>query len=118
MVQAFPGPGSQTQVSAGGGTNPVWSADSRTLYYLGDREPDSLAGAVFAVDIGASSVAIPGKPRQLFRYADFEGCTPLRCYDVSPDGRFLMPDISATPRASVTRMDLVLNWTAALPRRR
>jgi hypothetical protein len=65
VVQAFPGPGSQAQVSAGGGYNPVWSADSRTLYYL--RRTETSGSVVVAVDIAASSGLTPGKARELFR---------------------------------------------------
>ena len=31
VVQPFPGPGGRIQVSTGGGTEPVWSRDSRRL---------------------------------------------------------------------------------------
>jgi hypothetical protein len=74
---------------------------------------------VFAVDLASSSSGLPLKPRKLFRYDDFEGCTPLRCYDMSANGeRFLMRDTSVARREPVTRMDLVVNWTATLPRGR
>jgi len=33
VVQPFPGPGSRTQVSVRGGTEPVWSHDGRRLFY-------------------------------------------------------------------------------------
>ena len=36
VVQPFPGPGGRVQVSAGGGTEPVWSRDGRRLFYRGD----------------------------------------------------------------------------------
>jgi hypothetical protein len=117
MVETLPGSGSRRQVSVGGGRNPIWSPDSRTVYYLGDREPDGLAGSVFAVDLAASSALVPGKRRQVLRYANYAGCTPLRCYDMSPDGqRFLFGEV--VPRPSVTRMGLILNWTVTLPRGR
>jgi eukaryotic-like serine/threonine-protein kinase len=110
FVQAFPGPGSRTQVSAGGGYNPMWSADGRTLYYLG------VGGtSAFAVDISVAGAIAAGRPHELFRRPEGQGCSPGRCYDISADGqRFLMRDRSAVKRESVTRMDLVLNWTATL----
>ena len=56
-----------------------------------------------------------GKPRELFRRPESEPCAAARCYDVSPAGpRFLLRDESAVPRASVARVDLVLNWAATL----
>ena len=57
-----------------------------------------------------------GTPRELFRRSDGQGCARSRCYDISADGRFLFRDRTATKRETATRMDLVLNWTATLPR--
>ena len=117
VVQAFPGPGSRTQISAGGGFNPVWSADGRTLYYLRltDGDPDLLV----AVDIAASPALSAGKPREVFRRAGVQRCGTARCFDISADGRrFLMRDRTAVEHLSVTRMDLVLNWTSTLERGR
>jgi Tol biopolymer transport system component len=110
FVEAFPGPGARTQASVGGGTNPSWSADGRTLYYLSDR-------AAVAVEIMASgSQLLAGTPHELFRSARLQNCLTRRCYDISPDGsRFLFRDYGTAPRVSVTRIDLVLNWTATLP---
>jgi Tol biopolymer transport system component len=113
IVQAFPGPGSRTQVSAGGGPDPASSADGGTLYYLRPAEPGG--SAVVAVDIAASSVFTVGKPHELFRRPDSQTCGTTRCYDISADGqRFLFRDFAAKPRGSATRMDLVLNWTTTL----
>ncbi len=35
-MQPFPGPGGRVQVSAGGGSEPVWSRDGKRLFYRGD----------------------------------------------------------------------------------
>jgi hypothetical protein len=117
VVQAFPGPGSRTQISAGGGFNPAWSADGRTLYYL--RATDGPADPFVAVDIATSPVLTAGKPREVFRRPGLQRCGTARCVDISADGRrFLMRDRTAGERLSVTRMDLVLNWTSTLERGR
>jgi Tol biopolymer transport system component len=118
IVEAFPGPGRQMQVSAGSGGSPAWSADGRTLYYL--QNDPSGGSSVFGVDIAAVGRAVTaGQPRELFHHPTTWGCIPTRCYDISPVGkRFLFTDSSVVTRPSVTRMDLVLNWTAALPSRR
>ena len=34
VVQSFPGSGSRAQVSSGGGSDPSWAADNRTVYFL------------------------------------------------------------------------------------
>ncbi|MBI3400779.1 MAG: protein kinase [Acidobacteria bacterium] len=115
VVQAFPGPGSRTQISAGGGNNAAWSADGRTLYYLGRPEPGGPSTTMVAVDITTGPGLNAGKPRELFRRPESQRCGIARCYDVSADGqRFLLRDRTSTRRESVTRMDLVLNWTATL----
>lgn len=116
IVEAFPGRGSRTQVSAGGGRNPAWSADSRTLYYLDVTRPGRTGSGVFAADVNAGGSTIRvGAPRELFRRSDGQGCDS-RCYDIAADGRFLFRDRISTKRESVTRMDLVLNWTSTLPK--
>lgn len=112
-------------VSSGGGTEPLWSRDSRELFYR------SATGAVMRVSITAQSLTPLGTPTQLFEassYAlggrgEFAGLL-RRTYDVSPDGRrFLMiknGDAPATT-ASPERIVLVQNWfeelKAKLPRK-
>jgi serine/threonine protein kinase/Tol biopolymer transport system component len=117
IVEAFPGRGSRTQVSAGGGRNPAWSADGRTLYYLSITTPARPGSTVFAVEMKPEGAAIrAGTPRELFRRPDGQGCVGIRCYDILRDGpRFLFRERSLATRQSVNRMDLVLNWTATLP---
>jgi serine/threonine protein kinase len=115
VVQRLAGPGSRTPVSSGGGQDPVWSADGRTLYYL-KFVSDPPGTVAFAVDIAATGGALAvGTPRELFRSSDPQTCNP-RCYDVSNGPRFLLSERSK--HASVTRMDLVLNWTSTLPKGR
>jgi Tol biopolymer transport system component len=107
VVQPFPGPGPRTQLSGGGGHDPAWSPDSKTVYYLN-------AGAVFAVDMVGSPLKASA-PRELFRRQE-EGCGPTRCYDISADGsRFLFREMGVLGRQIANRMDLVLNWTSTLP---
>jgi hypothetical protein len=119
IVEAFPGRGSRTQVSSGGGRNPAWSADGRTLYYLDITRPNRPGSGVFSVNVNADATEIKaGKPSELFRRPDGQGCAPDRCYDVAADGRFLFRERIDTKRATATRMDLILNWTATLPRNR
>jgi len=101
-------------VSAGRASNPAWSPDGRTLYYLQQVGPGS---AVVAVDITTTGALTVGTPRELFRQSQGQSCNNVRCYDLSSDGRrFLFRDSSAAHILSVTRMDLILNWTSTLPR--
>ena len=116
MVQAFPGPGAKTQVSGASGTNAKWSSDGRTLYYLGRDATDAAASLVMAVNFHGGSTLEPDKPRELFRRPESQRCVFVRCYDLQPDGsRFLFRDRANVAHESVSRMDLVLNWTLTLP---
>ena len=64
IVQSFPEEtGSRAQISSGGGSDPLWSADSRTVLYL---RPSDESSAVMAVDFNASSTLVVGRPRELF----------------------------------------------------
>jgi dipeptidyl aminopeptidase/acylaminoacyl peptidase len=117
FVQAFPGPGARTQISAGGGRNPAWSSDGRTVFYL-DAPPPGLGGSkLLAVQLGAApdGAVHPGAPREILRHRDGQGCVFARCYDVAADGRrFLFRDRKVITRKTVSRMDLVVNLLAVL----
>ena len=109
VVQAFPGPGPHTQVSAARAVNPAWGPDGRTLYYVGFDH------TLFAVDVVASDRAIKfGPPRVLFSHPAVEACG-LRCYDVSSNPpRFLISVKQPNQVKPVTRLDLIVNWLPAL----
>jgi Tol biopolymer transport system component len=101
FVRPFPGPGGRTQISADGGTDPVWAPDGRRLFYLNGTELTAATlgterdlrvlsrDKLFAADVSAGSI-----------HANF---------DVARDGRhFLML------RSSGSGVDLAvtLNWLA------
>jgi serine/threonine protein kinase/Tol biopolymer transport system component len=113
VVQALTNPGVRTPVSADGGRDPLWSADGQTLYYM-KSVPDRGGTVVYAADIVASGgMLTAGTPRELFHRPDPQTSTP-RSYAVADGPRFLLQDRTTVPRQSVTRMDLVLNWTSTL----
>ena len=103
-IDTFPDSTGGTQVSTHGGFSPVWSPDSKKLYFgqapTGDRE-----WAVMTVEFDDSDPPAPLPPVVLFKPGSFYG------FDVAPDGkRFLVrlvPD--GTPNSHV-----VLNWAEAL----
>jgi Tol biopolymer transport system component len=80
-VRPFPHVNSgRWQVSADGGTRPLWSRDGRELFYY--LPP----GVIMAATIGPGSSFTPGKPTVVLKGTYLSPQTG-RMYDVSPDGR-------------------------------
>ncbi len=114
-VHPYPGPGPSVQISRGGGSHPAWSRDGREIFYR-------WGGKFFAVSIDSSGDRLTaGQPIELFDDKDYLAVSPIRPYDVAPDGRFLFikwPD-EATQSAAVEkvfpdRIRVVQNWFAEL----
>ena len=113
-VQKYPDLDSKIAVSVDGGDEPVWSADSRELYYrLGDR--------VMAVDLRSQPTLQASAPRALFSgpYRPGGGGARGREYHVAPDGRFLMlkPLVAEAAPGHEPQLVVVLNWTEELKQR-
>ena len=91
--------GGRWQVSADGGTQPVWARTARELFYRRGR--DVVAAAVtLAPTFGV------GTRRALFSGNFYMGANSHATYDVAPDGnRFVMVATGDTARIVV-----VLNW--------
>jgi serine/threonine-protein kinase len=103
-VIPFPGGGPRTQVSLGGGGEPLWGPDGRELFF---RSRDSLM-VVAVVDTTDFEV---DRPALLFRGSyRRSGNFGRPGYDISPDGtRFLMIRGSEVDR-DAPRINFVLNW--------
>ena len=71
--------------------------------------------SMMAVDFEAASPPRIGRPRKVFdvdRSTVLLHCTPVRCYDVAPDGQrvyAVAPRIPSPPTA-VTQINLIQNW--------
>jgi len=106
-VQSFPNHGGKWQVSTNGGQKSIWSRDGKELYFFSDD------GKMMAVEVksGATSGATfeAGQPQPLFDVRIPAGNT---WFDVSKDGRFLIP-VQVEQSAAVP-MTVVVNWQAAL----
>ena len=113
-VQAFPGAGEKHKISTSGGINPAWARNGRELFYLEGAGTDK--AAMMAVEFAAGGAFKAGAPRKLFE-AKIDITTPLRSYDVTPDGRFLIARPEDPPDQRVTRLNVVLNWFEELKRR-
>jgi serine/threonine-protein kinase len=98
-VRPFPASGAVVKVTDTGGTEPLWGANGRTLYYRGQNaeviEVTVTTGASFS--IGAQKVVLAG---------DYLTDSSHPNYDVGPDGRFLM-----LKRAGAEAQTIVVhNW--------
>ena len=104
-VEPFPGGGERYQVSAEGGTQPLWSKDQSELYFVTPANDIAAArvtsrGTSFACSVPAVLFRMPGLllPRPTF----------LTAYAVGDDGRFLM---SYTPEGNEpSSIRTVVNW--------
>jgi len=106
VVQPFPGPGGRVQVSAGGGTEPVWSHDGRRLFYRGN-------GKLMAANVRTAPGFSLSSRDTIFADKYVFATNPHPNYDVFPDGThfvFLEPDHSG-------EMIVVTNWRAVLRER-
>ncbi|HUQ88434.1 MAG TPA: hypothetical protein VM096_12795 [Vicinamibacterales bacterium] len=94
-VDAFPKPGTRVRVTTAGGTEPRWSADGSELFFRRGAE-------VHAVQFEANRRDV----RSISKLFDIG--QPIRAFDVSRDGRFLV-NVPASSNSSVTAT-LIANW--------
>jgi len=108
-VRAFPdAAGTPYQVSTTGGTNPSWNPNGKELFFI------DAANNMVSVPVTSGPAFQVGQPRVLFAAGAYFLNAFSQEYAVAPDGqRFLMRETAV--HASVTRMDLIVNWTATLP---
>jgi Tol biopolymer transport system component len=105
-VTSFPDPGVVRRVTTGGGVDPVWGADSRSLYY---RTNAGMAQARF--NPGLTSFTTD----TLFDLARFPRsnlAARVANYSVTPDGKLLMQEGDQSRRLVV-----VVSWVAELRQR-
>jgi serine/threonine-protein kinase len=108
-VEPYPRGRGRWLISAGGGTEPVWSADGTELYY---RSGDKM----MAVPIRSRPEFDAGAPRVLFEKALKSGVYDSLSYDVTADGReFLM--IERQLHLVPNRLNVVLHWDQELRRK-
>jgi serine/threonine-protein kinase len=118
-VQPYPGTGPSQQVSIDGGLSPAWHPSGKELFFVSLPDmslPDpAVQQKMLAVEFGAGSPVALGRPRLLFpfdpRVLGFS-CTPLRCYDVAPDGQrfYVVQSRTSLSPPVVTHISLIQNW--------
>jgi Tol biopolymer transport system component len=104
-VRSLSGPG-RWQVSTGGGAQPVWSKDSKTIYY---RE----AGHIVAATVGTGGTGFTVASRRTFAEDHFMMENTIN-YDAMPDGRHLAVIV---PMDEGAQISVVVNWNAELEKR-
>jgi serine/threonine protein kinase len=93
-------------ISTGGGTEPRWSGDGKTLYYI------AADSKIMAVQITADQAFRAGVPKALFQMPSTLWGPLRQSWSVTPDGkRFLF---QALPEQRKASFNVVLNWQTAL----
>jgi len=110
FVRAVSG-GRALRISPEGGTEPLWGASGRRIYFR-------KGNGVFALDILRTDPDFAvSKPRLLFEQAGYVSTTPTRSYDMTRDEqRFLMIKREERKPQPVTEMILIQNWFEELNR--
>ena len=95
------------QISTAGGSQPVWRADGKEIFYV------ALDGKMTAVPIEfGENFFRPGTPKPLFQ-TSLAAAPALRDYDVTPDGqRFLLNQPVAEPGGPP--ITVIVNWPKLL----
>jgi Periplasmic component of the Tol biopolymer transport system len=95
VVQPFPRPGARVQVSAGGGSEPVWSRDGKRIFYRDGRN-------LMAASISTTPALTVTGRTAVFPDDYMFAQAPHANYDVSLDGsRFLMVKSAERPELFV-----------------
>ena len=95
---------------------PCWSRDGREIFHS-LRDPASGTMEYYAVPVESDGDDLrPGVPKRLFGGCRYRGSSPVRAYDVGPDGVFLLIKADPDRRTRIreaqapVRIELVLNW--------
>ena len=100
--------GGKHLISAGGGTEPVWSRNGRELFYRN-------GGWLMAVGIDSEPPLVAGRPQPLFEAPYDEAGPTYSNYDTTPDGQFIM--VRSGQEREAARLIVITNWFEELKRR-
>ena len=94
------------QVTFGGGLNPAWSPNGKTLYYVAPQ-------GLVSVSI-ASGGTVTDKPTVVYNKPFGQSDPIARDYAIAPDGRPLIVEPSER-RPTVSHLRVITNWYRLLP---
>jgi Tol biopolymer transport system component/tRNA A-37 threonylcarbamoyl transferase component Bud32 len=94
------------QVTFGGGTNPAWSPDGRSLYFVGSQ-------GLVSVGI-APGGTVSGNPIVVYDRPFGQSDPIARDYAIAPDGRPLIVEPSER-RPTASHLRVITNWYRLLP---
>lgn len=101
-VRPFPGPGAQWQVSANGGSAPMWNRNGKEIFFLN-------GGRVMSADVNGSGATF--EIGRIKLYFDPQSVGGVNVFDVSDDGQKILVAITKGQRVTEP-LTLVLNWPA------
>ncbi|MDA1081807.1 MAG: hypothetical protein O2973_09035 [Gemmatimonadetes bacterium] len=103
VVQPFPGPGPRVQVSASGGSEPVWSRDGRKIFYRDGRR------FIAATITTSPSFTVTGRTL-LFADEYVFALSPHANYDVSRDGTHFL----VVKNTDAAKLTVIYDWLPEL----
>ena len=113
-VRPYPGPGPAEPVSLEGGWCPAWNPTAGELFFLSLTDQAGMI-RMMAVEFAPGSPPRIGRPHLLFEFAERDlplRGSPVRRYDVAPDGQRFYAVTNQAPQApsAVTHINLIQNW--------
>jgi eukaryotic-like serine/threonine-protein kinase len=94
-------------VSTGGGEEPRWSRDGRTLFFINGQK-------LLSADVATEPTFSSQPPQKAFDLIDYQPTGIPFPFDVSPDGKRILLDRPARRRADIV---VVQNWLADVEQR-
>jgi serine/threonine-protein kinase len=110
FLQSFPLFDRRVPVSSGGGSEPVWSQDGRTIFYR-------RGNAMLMVAAPSGTQAGAGRPVPLFEGTFGSGPSGLAGFDVSANGQRFVMVRRSDPGGSQPSVEVIVNWFRELERR-
>ncbi len=110
FVAPYSGAGERRLVSTDGGTEPLWSPDSRGLFFQN-------ANRLMGVTVAPGATFSASSPQLVQEGRFLRTITGNTSFSISRDGARLLRVQPVDPEPALSHIDLVLNWFSAVTRR-